>query len=157
MSKIDESAVETAPELDRREQGAESGAASEGAAPSEARGHRVYTEPCGTYIASRASLPERSAAWRRLRDVDGWKLTCSWIDEAGVGETADLGALWSRIEAEVAQSERRPPRPPPFTEARPLRGHRGLRCGSSRGAGSNRQRGGLWRVIGARSCSRSLN
>ena len=60
----------------------------------------------GTYIASRASLPERSAAWRRLRDEDGWKITCSWIDEAGPGDTADLGSLWSRIEAEVARSER---------------------------------------------------
>lgn len=60
----------------------------------------------GTYIASRASLPERSAAWRRLRDVDGWKITSSWIDEAGAGETPDLGALWTRIESEIAQSER---------------------------------------------------
>ena len=60
----------------------------------------------GTYIASRASRPERPAAWRRLRDVDGWKITSSWIDEAGAGETADLGALWTRIEAEVSRSER---------------------------------------------------
>lgn len=60
----------------------------------------------GTYIASRASLPERSAAWRRLRDVDGWKIASSWIDEAGAGATADLGSLWVRIEAEVARSER---------------------------------------------------
>ena len=60
----------------------------------------------GTYIASRASLPERAAAWRRLRDRDGWKITSTWIDEAGVGESADLGALWVRIEAEIAGSER---------------------------------------------------
>lgn len=60
----------------------------------------------GTYIASRASLPERSATWRKLRDVEGWKITSSWIDEAGAGETADLGSLWTRIEAEVARSER---------------------------------------------------
>jgi hypothetical protein len=59
----------------------------------------------GTYIASRASLPERSAAWRRLRD-DGWKITCTWIDEAGPGESADLGSLWARIDAEIAGSER---------------------------------------------------
>lgn len=59
----------------------------------------------GTYIASRASLPERSAAWRRLRDVDGWKITSSWIDEAGAGETPDPGPLWTRIEAEIARSE----------------------------------------------------
>lgn len=60
----------------------------------------------GTYIASRASLPERSAAWRRLRDVDGWKITSSWIDEAGAGQTVNLGSLWVRIESEIATSER---------------------------------------------------
>jgi len=60
----------------------------------------------GTYIASRASLPERSAAWRKLRDVDGYKITSSWIDEAGAGESSDLGELWSRIENEIAFSER---------------------------------------------------
>ncbi len=37
----------------------------------------------GTYIASRASLPECSAAWRRLRDIDG------------------RGSLWKRIESEI--------------------------------------------------------
>ncbi len=58
----------------------------------------------GIYIASRASLPERSAAWRQLRDADGWKITCTWIDEAGVGESSDLGLLWVRIEAEIASS-----------------------------------------------------
>ncbi len=60
----------------------------------------------GTYIASRASPPERSEAWRRLRDIDGRKITSTWIDEAGVGESTDLGALWVRIEAEIERSER---------------------------------------------------
>lgn len=60
----------------------------------------------GTYIASRASVPERAAAWRKLRDVDGWKITSSWIDEAGAGESEDLGALWVRIAGEVSRSER---------------------------------------------------
>jgi len=60
----------------------------------------------GTYIASRASLPERSAAWRRLRDVDGWKITSTWIDEAGAGQSNDIGSLWVRIESEIAGSER---------------------------------------------------
>ncbi len=69
------------------------------------RGSGVFPVACGTYIASRVSLPERSAEWRRLRD-DGWKITSSWIDEAGAGETADLGSLWTRIEAEIARSER---------------------------------------------------
>lgn len=60
----------------------------------------------GTYIASRASIPERSATWRRLRDVDGWKITSTWINEAGIGESTDLSAPWVRIEAEIAGSER---------------------------------------------------
>lgn len=57
----------------------------------------------GTYIASRV---RHAPLWRQSRDEDGWKITSSWIDEAGPGETADLGALWVRIEAEVARSER---------------------------------------------------
>ncbi len=60
----------------------------------------------GTYIASRASIPRRAAAWRRLRDVGGWKITSTWIDEDGAGQTTDLGALWVRIASEVAGSER---------------------------------------------------
>lgn len=60
----------------------------------------------GTYIASSASVPARAAAWRRLRDEDDWKITSSWIDESGPGETPDLGALWVRIEAEIERSER---------------------------------------------------
>lgn len=59
----------------------------------------------GTYIASRASIPERSAAWRKLRD-DGWHIVSSWIDEAGEGQTEDMADLWSRIEREVCCAER---------------------------------------------------
>ena len=55
-----------------------------------------------TYIASRTW---RAKTWRRLRDVDGWKITSSWIDEARAGESANLGMLWSRIEAEIARSK----------------------------------------------------
>jgi hypothetical protein len=57
----------------------------------------------GTYIASRVA---HAAAWRRLRDDDGWKITSTWVDEAGVGETTDLGKLWDRIDHEIATSER---------------------------------------------------
>lgn len=60
----------------------------------------------GIYIASRASVPERSATWRMLRDVDGWNIISSWIDEAGPGQTADLEELWNRIESEVCNAER---------------------------------------------------
>ena len=53
------------------------------------------------YIASRASIPERSAMWRQFRD-SGIDITSSWIDEAGAGETADFGELWARIMNEIA-------------------------------------------------------
>lgn len=53
------------------------------------------------YVASRASVPERPAMWRFLRDEQGWRIVSSWIDEAGEGETADLGELWARIDAEI--------------------------------------------------------
>lgn len=56
------------------------------------------------YVASRASVPERSAMWRHLRD-HGVKITSSWIDEAGEGETACMVDLWRRIEAEVRKSD----------------------------------------------------
>lgn len=87
-----------------RKQVAGTESASEVAADSE-RIYPVVTTNVGTYIASRASLAERSAAWRRLRD-DGWKITCSWIDEAGAGQSTDIESLWSRIEQEIAGSER---------------------------------------------------
>jgi hypothetical protein len=58
------------------------------------------------YIASRASIPERSAMWRRFRDERGAPIISTWIDEAGEGETADFGELWERIHEEVARSTR---------------------------------------------------
>lgn len=54
------------------------------------------------YIASRTY---RAAKWRRLRDIEGWQITSSWIDEAGTGESTNLGNLWSRVEAEIAGSK----------------------------------------------------
>jgi hypothetical protein len=60
----------------------------------------------GIYVASRASIPERAAQWKRLRDVDGWHIVSTWIDEAGEGETDDFSELWVRIETEIKQSER---------------------------------------------------
>jgi hypothetical protein len=52
------------------------------------------------YVASRASLPERPAMWRRLRD-EGWNIVSTWIDEAGDGETDDFSELWNRITREI--------------------------------------------------------
>lgn len=53
------------------------------------------------YVASRASLPERPAMWRKLRD-GGVQITSSWIDEAGEEQSACLTDLWRRIAAEVS-------------------------------------------------------
>ena len=60
----------------------------------------------GIYIASRASIPARAAQWRLLRDILGWHIVSTWIDEAGPGETQDFAKLWVRIESEVKQAER---------------------------------------------------
>lgn len=60
----------------------------------------------GIYIASRASIPARAAQWRLLRDIKGWHIVSSWIDEDEAGATADFSELWLRIEAEIKQSER---------------------------------------------------
>jgi hypothetical protein len=57
----------------------------------------------GVYVASRASLPERAAMWRRLRS-EGWPIVSTWIDEAGPGETEDMGGLWVRVAREVTGS-----------------------------------------------------
>lgn len=55
----------------------------------------------GFYVASRASVPERSASWRAFRD-QGVPIVSTWIDEAGDGETADFSELWDRINREIA-------------------------------------------------------
>lgn len=55
------------------------------------------------YVASRASLPERGAMWRRIRS-EGFPITSTWIDEDGEGDTQDFEELWSRIENEIAAS-----------------------------------------------------
>jgi hypothetical protein len=56
------------------------------------------------YVASRASVPERGAMWRRLRE-EGMPITSSWIDEDGPGQTADMSELWARIEFEIQSSD----------------------------------------------------
>lgn len=56
------------------------------------------------YVASRASIPERSAMWRELR-TGGVKITSSWIDEAGGGETDCMTDLWRRIGSEIERAD----------------------------------------------------
>jgi hypothetical protein len=64
----------------------------------------------GTYIASRASLPERSEAWRKLRDVDGYLIVSSWIDVVtqplNADDTKPLHTIWENITQEVTTAER---------------------------------------------------
>jgi len=57
------------------------------------------------YVASRASIPARSAMWRDLRDGYDYHITSTWIDEAGEGETACNTELWQRIENEIRISD----------------------------------------------------
>lgn len=56
----------------------------------------------GVYVASRV----RHAAMWQLERERGARITSSWIDEAGEGETASLSELWERITREVLSSER---------------------------------------------------
>lgn len=56
------------------------------------------------YIASRASIPERAAMWRRFRE-GGVRITSSWIDEAGPGETECFTELWERIFGEIVAAD----------------------------------------------------
>jgi hypothetical protein len=58
------------------------------------------------YAVSRASVPDRVAMWKYLRDVKGVNIISTWIDEAGSGETQDLSELWRRIADEIASCDR---------------------------------------------------
>jgi hypothetical protein len=57
------------------------------------------------YAASRASVRARPEMWKRLRDRCGWRITSTWIDEAGEGETQSFSELWERIGLEIARAE----------------------------------------------------
>lgn len=52
------------------------------------------------YVASRASLPERPAMWRQMRQ-EGWRITSTWIDESEPGQTLSMTDLWARIHSEI--------------------------------------------------------
>lgn len=64
------------------------------------------------YVCSRASLPERSAMWRKYRD-DGYQIVSTWIDQIGKNPKAEqvtdsdlLRALWATIGREIALADR---------------------------------------------------
>jgi hypothetical protein len=58
-----------------------------------------WREIASVYVASRV---KRAPMWREIRDAKAIGIVSSWIDEAGEGETADLGELWQRIFGEVS-------------------------------------------------------
>jgi len=62
--------------------------------------------PISVYVASRASVPERGQMWRDIREQGIVNVTSTWIDEDGLGETADMGELWWRISEEIARSDK---------------------------------------------------
>lgn len=54
------------------------------------------TDPTGgpaIYVASRASVPDLPEMWKRAR-AEGAPIISSWIDEAGPGQTLDVGGFW---------------------------------------------------------------
>lgn len=53
----------------------------------------------GIYIASKTKHAER---WRKLRDVYGYPINSTWLDEAGPGESASLSDLWLRCIREAS-------------------------------------------------------
>lgn len=60
---------------------------------SELRGESIY-------VASRTIHADK---WRQMRDA-GLPITCTWIDEAGVGQSKDLSDLADRCIKEAANS-----------------------------------------------------
>jgi hypothetical protein len=56
----------------------------------------------GIYIASKTKHADR---WKKLRDVFGYPIISTWIDEAGPGESKDLNDLWYRCVREASTAE----------------------------------------------------
>lgn len=56
----------------------------------------------GIYIASKVRHAER---WRTLRDVLGFPIVSTWIDEAGEGQSRDLNDLWERCIQEASSAD----------------------------------------------------
>lgn len=59
----------------------------------------AVTDRQGIYIASKVKHADR---WRTLRDDYGDPIISTWIDEAGVGESASLEDLWRRCVHEAS-------------------------------------------------------
>jgi hypothetical protein len=55
----------------------------------------------GIYVASKV---KHADAWKRLR-AQGVPIISTWIDEAGVGESASLSDLWARCIFESSRAD----------------------------------------------------
>lgn len=66
-----------------------------------AEARRVIEPRSGIYIASKTKHADR---WRQLRS-EGYPIVSTWIDEAGVGQSASLADLWLRCIAEASHAE----------------------------------------------------
>lgn len=51
-----------------------------------------------------ASKTKHADKWRQLR-AEGWPIISTWIDEAGVGQSASLSDLWHRCIQEATIAE----------------------------------------------------
>lgn len=56
----------------------------------------------GIYIASKTKHADR---WRIARNVLGYPIVSTWINEAGEGETSDFADLWNRCLSEAAGAD----------------------------------------------------
>jgi len=54
------------------------------------------------YVASKAKYGE---TWQLLRDVQGWPIISTWIDEYKPGQTEDLSELWDRCVDEAMNAD----------------------------------------------------
>jgi len=66
-----------------------------------ATGTNAVAGVSGIYIASKVA---HAVKWRDLRDVEGEPIISTWIDEAGVGESASLKDLWHRCVHEASNA-----------------------------------------------------
>lgn len=55
----------------------------------------------GVYMASKTKHADK---WKALRS-SGVPVICTWIDEAGIGETKDFSDLWIRCISEISHAE----------------------------------------------------
>lgn len=54
------------------------------------------------YVASKT---RHAPMWQRMRDLCGYRIISTWIDEAGVGDTQDWPDLWVRCIREASQAD----------------------------------------------------